>query len=75
MSHRPSFDLSGRVCRWIDGDPRTDAVQCRNAPAPGRSFCPEHHARAYKPGSALNNGDADPWAKVPAAFAPEVEAA
>ncbi len=73
---KPNFDFSGRCCRWIEGDPQTDGRQCTARPRPGGPWCDEHHRLAYRPArDAAGDDAADPWAKVPAVFAPEVEAA
>lgn len=41
-------DLRENLCRWIAGDPRSpDARYCGEPTKIGRSFCEEHHARAF----------------------------
>jgi hypothetical protein len=38
-----------RTCRWIDGDVREHGWRyCDQPTVAGRSWCPEHNARAYR---------------------------
>lgn len=73
---KSKFILSTDHCRWITGDIRFDGRQCRKRPRPNGPWCDKHHRMAYRPSKdAAADDAADRWAKVPAAFAPEVEAA
>jgi GcrA cell cycle regulator len=46
-----------RTCRWIDGDVRDPGWRyCDRPSVPGRSWCLEHNARAYRRGGA-NEGE------------------
>jgi len=42
--------LNGRVCQWPFGDPgEPDFHMCGELTIEGKSYCPEHYARAYIP--------------------------
>jgi GcrA cell cycle regulator len=41
-------DIRAHQCRWPLGDPKEEAFRFCGAPAE-RSFCPHHHALAYRP--------------------------
>ena len=44
------WELSLNQCRWTDSNgPASDFVFCAEATRPGLSYCPEHHAKAYRP--------------------------
>jgi hypothetical protein len=59
---KPDFDFSGRRCRWIIGDVRSDARQCEASPQPAKPYCAAHMRQAYRP---TRPDDArDPWDKV-----------
>jgi GcrA cell cycle regulator len=46
---RPLLELSDRACRWPVGDPsRSDFFFCGAEAFPGKPYCPEHCARAYR---------------------------
>lgn len=41
-------------CQWIEGDPKGDFDYCGKPGKSGGHWCPEHHARVYVSGSALD---------------------
>ena len=38
-----------RTCCWIEGDLRRNGCRCEAVSEPGRSYCPEHSRRVYRP--------------------------
>ena len=54
-ANRPLFpvdtDKPFRKCQWIAGEPSPDdSVKCGARAVPGRPYCEEHTARAYRRG-------------------------
>ena len=48
----PLVDLEDDMCRWPQGDPKTDGFGfCGARQAPGSSFCDCHSRLAFQPGS------------------------
>jgi GcrA cell cycle regulator len=47
-----------KTCRWIDGDVREPGWRyCGQPTLVGRSWCAEHHARAYHRGGVVDIED------------------
>lgn len=47
-----------KTCRWIDGDVRESGWRYCNEPSvTGRSWCPEHNARARRRGGVIDLED------------------
>lgn len=51
---RPSFigcesGPPAKTCQYIAGNPREDPTKCGARSKPGSSYCPDHHARCYRP--------------------------
>ncbi len=53
--------LDPTLCQWIEGDPLANGRQCNARRGAGRSYCPEHHARAYLPPRSGAASVTDPW--------------
>ena len=48
--HVKPRDLEDKHCRWPYGDAKTEDFHfCGEKRAPGRSYCPHHLGRAYRP--------------------------
>lgn len=44
---RPPEPPPARLCKWIEGDPLGAHTICGARTKAGKSYCDEHHARAY----------------------------